>query len=341
MSMLVTGVAGFIGFHLARRLLREGRRVVGLDNLNPYYDVELKKARLRELEQGEGAADFAFVRADLADAAALGEVFASFRPACVINLAAQAGVRYSLECPEAYVNSNLVGFANVLECCRKTGVEHLLFASSSSVYGLNAELPFCVAHNTDHPVSLYAATKKSNELMAHAYSHLFGIPCTGLRFFTVYGPWGRPDMALFSFVRDILADRPIRLFNEGKMLRDFTYIDDAIEAVVRLAAHAPRGGEPLSPGSSSAPWRICNIGNGNPVELIGFIDAIERALGKKAVRELAPMQAGDVAATWADGEDLRRLVGFSPATPPEEGIAAFVRWFREYYGPLFKVEALS
>jgi UDP-glucuronate 4-epimerase len=302
-----------------------------VDNLNPYYDVELKKARLRELERQEDAARFTFVRADLADAAALEAVFASSRPERVVNLAAQAGVRYSLECPEAYVGSNLVGFANVLECCRKAEVEHLLFASSSSVYGLNAELPFSVVHNTDHPISLYAATKKSNELMAHAYSHLFGIPCTGLRFFTVYGPWGRPDMALFGFVRAMLEDRPIRLFNEGKMRRDFTYIDDAVEAVARLAAHAPSGGEPLTPGSSSAPWRICNIGNNSPVELNAFIDAIEQALGRKALRVPAPMQPGDVEATWADVEDLRRLVGFVPSTPPGEGIAAFVRWFREYY----------
>ena len=333
MHVLVTGAAGFIGFHLSRRLIADGHTVIGIDNLNDYYSVQLKTDRLKQLESCAG---FRFERMDLADAETLESLFAQERFTHVVNLAAQAGVRYSLENPKSYVQSNLVGFANLLECCRHGAIEHLVFASSSSVYGLNTSMPFSVRDNVDHPVSLYAASKKSNELMAHAYSHLFRIPCTGLRFFTVYGPWGRPDMALFLFTQAILAGKPINVFNEGKMRRDFTYIDDIIEGVVRVMRRPPvenrhwNAATP-NPGTSSAPWRVYNIGNNNTVELGQFIDTLEQELGRKAIRNLMPMQPGDVEATWADVDDLVADTGFSPSTTVENGIRAFVKWYRAYY----------
>ena len=332
--VLVTGAAGFIGFHLTSRLLDEGLRVTGIDNLNPYYDVRLKQDRLAQLTPRRG---FRFVQGDLADREAVARLFAEQRFDAVVNLAAQAGVRYSLENPHAYVDANIVGFVNVLEGCRHGGVAHLVFASSSSVYGANTQMPFSVHHNVDHPVSLYAATKKANELMAHTYSHLYGLPCTGLRFFTVYGPWGRPDMALFLFTRAILAGEPIRVFNHGRMRRDFTYIDDIIEGVLRVLSRVPVGdpewrAETPDPGTSSAPYRLYNIGNNQPVALLDFIEKIEAALGRPAVREMLPMQAGDVPETYADIEDLAREVGFRPITSIDEGIRRFVAWYRGYYG---------
>ncbi|MCU0874839.1 MAG: NAD-dependent epimerase [Pirellulaceae bacterium] len=333
-KFLVTGAAGFIGFHVSRRLLDRGDEVVGLDNLNNYYDVRLKHDRLAQLQ---GQARFRFVKADLADREALQQVFAGDRPEVVIHLAAQAGVRYSLENPHAYVDSNLVGFMNILEGCRHHGVRHLAYASSSSVYGANTKMPFSVHHNVDHPVSLYAATKKANELMAHTYSHLFRLPTTGLRFFTVYGPWGRPDMALFLFTRAMLAGQPIDVYNQGRMQRDFTYIDDIAEGVVRVADRVPVpnpawSGEAPDPGTSLAPFKIYNIGNHQPVELMYFIEVLEKCLGRQAEKRLLPIQAGDVPATYADVDDLMRDVGFQPATPIEEGIARFVTWYRGYYG---------
>ena len=333
MNVLVTGAAGFIGFHVSRALLARGDAVVGFDNLNDYYDVSLKQARLDRLLADKG---FAFVKGSLEDAAAVGALFAGRPFDRVIHLAAQAGVRYSLTNPGAYVQSNLVGFLNVLEACRHAQTPHLAYASSSSVYGLNAHYPFSVHDNVDHPVSLYAATKKANELMAHTYSHLYGLPTTGLRFFTVYGPWGRPDMALFLFTKAILAGKPIDVFNHGKMRRDFTYVDDIVQGVVRVADHvaAPDPAWDAAhpdPGTSPAPFRVYNIGNHTPVELDRFIGIIEEALGKKAVRNYLPMQPGDVPATCADVEDLRRAVGFAPATPLETGIARFVEWYLEYY----------
>jgi len=334
MKVLVTGAAGFIGFHTARVLLDRGDEVVGLDNLNPYYDVKLKEARLAELSPRNR---FAFVKADLADKAAIDKLFAEHRPERVIHLAAQAGVRHSLTHPEDYMQSNLVGFLNILEACRHSGVEHLVFASSSSVYGANTRLPFSVHDNVDHPVSFYAASKKSNELMAHAYAHLYRLPTTGLRFFTVYGPWGRPDMALFKFVKQILADEPIDVFNEGHHARDFTYIDDIVEAVVRATDRVPQpnpdwSGDNPDPGTSSAPYRLYNIGNHSPVQLMDFIAAIEKALGRDAKKNFLPLQPGDVPATYADVTDLAADVGFEPNTPIEEGIRRFVAWYREYYG---------
>jgi len=334
MKVLVTGAAGFIGFHTARVLLDRGDEVVGLDNLNPYYDVKLKEARLAELSPRNR---FAFVKADLADKAAIDKLFAEHRPERVIHLAAQAGVRHSLTHPEDYMQSNLVGFLNILEACRHSGVEHLVFASSSSVYGANTRLPFSVHDNVDHPVSFYAASKKSNELMAHAYAHLYRLPTTGLRFFTVYGPWGRPDMALFKFVKQILADEPIDVFNEGHHARDFTYIDDIVEAVVRATDRVPQpnpdwSGDKPDPGTSSAPYRLYNIGNHSPVQLMDFIAAIEKALGRDAKKNFLPLQPGDVPATYADVTDLAADVGFEPNTPIEEGIRRFVAWYREYYG---------
>jgi len=332
-KVLVTGAAGFIGFHLSQRLLARGDAVVGLDNLNDYYDVGLKKARLAQLK---GEAGFRFVRMDLGDREGMTALFAKERFDMVVNLAAQAGVRYSLTNPHAYVESNIVGFLNVLEGCRHNGVEHLVYASSSSVYGANTQMPFSVHHNVDHPISLYAASKKANELMAHTYSHLYGLPATGLRFFTVYGPWGRPDMALFLFTRAILEGRPIDVFNHGRMRRDFTYIDDIIEGVVRVLDRVPepdahwRGDAP-DPGTSRAPYRLYNIGNHSPVELMRFIEAIEAALGRKAKKNLLPMQPGDVPATCADVDDLMRDVGFCPATPIEEGIRRFIDWYKAYY----------
>ena len=332
MKVLVTGAAGFIGFHVSQKLLARGDEVVGLDNINDYYDVNLKLARLARLEPQPG---FTFARIDLVDRPALGALFREHRFAAVINLAAQAGVRYSLENPQAYIDSNIVGFTNILECCRHHDVGHLVYASSSSVYGMNSAMPFSIHDNVDHPISLYAASKKANELMAHTYSHLFGLPTTGLRFFTVYGPWGRPDMALFLFTRAILAGEPIKVFNNGRMQRDFTYIDDIVEGVVRVmdktATPNPAwdGARP-DPGTSSAPYRLYNIGNNNPVKLTEFIDAIERALGMTAERELLPMQPGDVAATYANIDDLVADVDYRPQTPIQVGIDNFVAWYREY-----------
>jgi UDP-glucuronate 4-epimerase len=331
--ILVTGAAGFIGYHLAERLLARGDEVAGLDNLNDYYEVSLKQARLARLE---GRPGFRFIKADLADRTAIEQLFAGGGFDTVLHMAAQAGVRYSLSNPHAYVQSNLVGFLNILEGCRHHGVKHLVFASSSSVYGANTRLPFSVHDNVDHPISLYAASKKANELMAHTYAHLYRLPCTGLRFFTVYGPWGRPDMAYFKFARAILAGEPIEVYNHGKMRRDFTYIDDIIEGVVRALDRIPQpnpdwSGEQPDSGSSNAPYRIYNIGNHSPVELEHFIAVLEQALGRKAVRKLLPMQPGDVPATYADVADLQRDVGFAPSTPIEEGIRRFVGWYREYY----------
>jgi UDP-glucuronate 4-epimerase len=316
MRVLVTGAAGFIGFHLTARLLDRGDAVVGVDNMNAYYDVALKEARLARLSE---RAAFRFVRAELADRGAMEEVFGQDRFDAIVNLAAQAGVRYSVENPFVYVESNVMGFLNVLEGARRHGTGHLVFASTSSVYGMGTELPYVESADTDHPVSLYAATKKSNEVMAHAYAHLFGIPTTGLRFFTVYGPWGRPDMALFKFTRGILEGTPIPVFNEGRMVRDFTYVDDIVEGVVRVIDR-PAG------------YRIFNIGNHRRVELMDYIRAIEKALGREAKLELLPMQPGDVAATEADASALQAATGFAPSTPVDEGVRRFVAWYREYYG---------
>lgn len=333
MATLVTGAAGFIGFHVSTRLLERGESVVGLDNLNAYYDVRLKESRLNLLQKYPG---FSFVKADVADRGLIPELFARNKFKKVIHLAAQAGVRYSIQNPHAYVDSNLVGFVNILEGCRHSKVEHLTYASSSSVYGANTQLPFSVHHNVDHPVSLYAATKKANELMAHTYSHLYGLPTTGLRFFTVYGPWGRPDMALFLFTRAILKGEPIDVFNHGQMRRDFTYIDDIVEGVVRVSdqpatENAAWSGAQPDPATSAAPYRIYNIGNQNPVDLNDFITAIEKALGKKAQRRLLPIQPGDVPATAADVQALTDAVGFKPSTSIQDGIDRFVRWYRDYY----------
>lgn len=333
MRVLVTGAAGFIGSALSARLLGRGDEVLGLDNLNSYYDPTLKQARLDRLLPRQG---FRFVRAALEDRLALEAAFADFKPQRVVNLAAQAGVRYSLENPHAYIDSNIVGFTNILEACRHGGVEHLVYASSSSVYGANRKLPFSVQDSVDHPVSLYAASKKANELMAHTYSHLFGLPTTGLRFFTVYGPWGRPDMALFLFTRKILAGEPIEVFNHGKHTRDFTYIDDIVEGVIRTldrVAAADPAFDPVHPSaaSSSAPYRVYNIGNHTPVELSRYIEVIEDCLGRKAQKILLPLQPGDVPDTCADVEELVRDTGYSPATSVESGVARFVDWYRDYY----------
>jgi UDP-glucuronate 4-epimerase len=331
--VLVTGAAGFIGFHLSKRLLGRGDEVVGLDNLSDYYDVNLKLDRLKQLAF---ESDFKPVRLDLADRDGVARLFKEERFDAVVNLAAQAGVRYSLVNPYSYIDSNISGFLNVLEGCRHNEVKHLVFASSSSVYGANTKMPFSVHHNVDHPVSLYAATKKANELMAHTYASLYNIPCTGLRFFTVYGPWGRPDMALFLFTKAILEGKPIDVFNYGKMQRDFTYIDDIIEGVVRVIDRIP-GPDPAWDGrspdtaTSYAPYRLYNIGNNNPVELMHFIEVLEACLGEKAEKNLLPIQAGDVPATYADVDDLIRDVGFKPETPIEEGIRNFIGWYREYY----------
>jgi UDP-glucuronate 4-epimerase len=334
MKVLITGAAGFIGSALALRLLERGDPVVGIDNLNAYYDVELKKARLaRNLRYSE----YTDARVDIEDAAAVGDTFARLRPERVINLAAQAGVRYSIENPMAYVQTNLVGFANILEACRHNGVEHLVYASSSSVYGANTNMPFSVHHNVDHPVSLYAASKKANELMAHTYSHLYRLPTTGLRFFTVYGPWGRPDMALFKFTRAILTGEPIEVFNYGKHRRDFTYIDDIVEGVIQVLDRIPTGdadwnGAKPDSATSTAPYRLYNIGNNKPVELMHYIEVLERCLGEKAQMNLLPLQPGDVPDTYADVADLVRDTGYRPDTAVEDGIADFVEWYREYYG---------
>jgi len=330
---LVTGAAGFIGNHTCLQLLGRGDEVVGLDNLNDYYDVQLKRDRLARIESH---ANFRFVELDVADRAEMPALFERESFDVVIHLAAQAGVRYSLENPHAYVDSNLVGFMNILEGCRHTNVKHLAYASSSSVYGANTEMPFSVHHNVDHPLSLYAASKKANELMAHTYSHLYNLPTTGLRFFTVYGPWGRPDMALFLFTKAILEGRPIDVFNEGRMQRDFTYVDDIVEGVIRVADQPAQpnpqwNGDDPDPGTSRAPYRVYNIGNNQPVELMRFIGAIEQALGQEAKKNYLPMQAGDVPATFADVDALTNAVGFRPATPIEDGINRFVAWYREYY----------
>ncbi|WP_029917717.1 NAD-dependent epimerase [Pelobacter seleniigenes] len=333
MKVLVTGAAGFIGFHLSQKLLGRGDQVIGLDNLNDYYDVTLKHARLQQLDAD---VNFRFVHMDLADRDAMADLFVQEKFDRVVNLAAQAGVRYSLINPYAYIDSNIQGFMNILEGCRHNGVEHLVYASSSSVYGANTAMPFSVHDNVDHPVSLYAASKKSNELMAHTYSHLYGLPTTGLRFFTVYGPWGRPDMALFLFTKAILADQPIDVFNFGKMRRDFTYIDDIVEGVVRTldrvaTANPVWAGDHPDPGTSAAPYRLYNIGNNNPVELMDLIHALESELGKEARKNMLPIQPGDVPATYADVDALIADVGFKPSTSIEEGIARFVHWYRDYY----------
>lgn len=334
MTVLLTGAAGFIGFHVAKVLLARGESVIGLDNLNDYYDVRLKEARLAQLA---GMPNFQLVRADLADREAMEAAFAAHRPRRVVHLAAQAGVRHSISHPHVYTSSNVTGFLHVLEGCRHGGVEHLVFASTSSVYGANTAMPFSVHHGADHPLTLYAATKKSNELMAHAYAHLYGVPVTGLRFFTVYGPWGRPDMALFLFVKAILEKRPIEVFNNGQMERDFTYVDDIVSGLVR-ALDNPAAPDPTwssadpDPASSQAPYRLYNIGNSRPTNLLRFVEAIESALGVTAIRQLMPMQLGDVPATWADVSDLTADVGYQPSTPVEVGVPRFVKWYREYYG---------
>ncbi len=337
---LVTGVAGFIGYHYALRLLQAGQRVVGFDNVNDYYSVALKRDRLAQLVQAAespDAGDLVFVEADLADQAAVDRVFAEHRFDRVVHLAAQAGVRYSVTHPRSYVHSNLVGFVNILEGCRHAQVPHLTYASSSSVYGANESQPFAVGDNVDHPLSLYAATKKSNELMAHTYSHLYGLPTTGLRFFTVYGPWGRPDMAMFLFTAAILRGEPIKVFNQGRMQRDFTYIDDIVEGVYRTSESIATANDQWSgldpdPASSRAPYRIYNIGNHQPIELEHFISVVEQAIGKPAIRQYLPMQMGDVTATYADIEALSDAVGFRPSTPIEVGVQRFVDWYRGYYG---------
>src|SRR5690242_5668421 len=332
--ILVTGAAGFIGFHVARRLAASGRKVIGLDNLNAYYEPALKQARLAALSKEKS---FRFVKLDLADRAGMAALFAEYRFPYVVNLAAQAGVRYSLVDPHAYADANLMGFLNIIEGCRQAQSRHLVYASSSSVYGANTKMPFATGQNVDHPLSLYAASKKANELMAHAYAHLFGVPMTGVRFFTVYGPWGRPDMAMWLFTEAILAGRPIKLFNHGNMRRDFTYVDDVVEAVVRLIERVPAGdaqwsGERPDPATSRAPWRVYNIGNHTPVEVPEVVRLIEQAVGKQAMRELLPMQPGDVPETCADVDDLRRDVGFAPDTPIADGVRRFVDWFRAYHG---------
>jgi UDP-glucuronate 4-epimerase len=334
LKVLVTGAAGFIGYHVCRRLLDRGDEVVGVDNVNDYYDPRLKEARLDLLH---GASGFRFERLDIADAAGMRRLFAESKPQRVVNLAAQAGVRYSLVNPQAYVDANLQGFLNILEGSRHNGVEHLVFASSSSVYGANTAQPFSEHHNVDHPVSLYAATKKANELMAHTYASLFKLPCTGLRFFTVYGPWGRPDMALFRFTRGILNDEPIEVYNYGNMIRDFTYIDDIVEGVVRVidtiaTPDAAWSGDAPDPARSFAPYRIFNIGNNRPVPLLDFIAALEEALGRKAKMNLLPIQPGDVPSTMADVSELEAAVGFRPNTSIREGIGRFVNWYRDYHG---------
>ncbi len=333
MKILVTGAAGFIGFHLSQRLLNRGDEVIGLDNLNNYYDVSLKQDRLAQLQSEQL---FTFTQLDLADQEGINNLFTTHQFDVVVNLAAQAGVRYSLQNPHAYINSNILGFTNILEGCRHSQVKHLVFASSSSVYGANTKTPFSIHDNVDHPISLYAASKKANELMAHTYSHLYGLPTTGLRFFTVYGPWGRPDMALFLFTKAILSGQPIDVFNYGKMKRDFTYIDDIIEGVVRVTDNIPQGnphwsGDKPDPGTSKAPYKIYNIGNNNPVELLHFIEVIEDCLGMKAQKNMLPLQPGDVTMTYADVDDLIADVGFKPATPIEVGIRRFIDWYRNYY----------
>jgi len=350
MKILVTGTAGFIGYHLIKRLLDRGDEVVGLDNINDYYDIRVKYGRLKDtgiedaesieygkLVQSTKYENYKFIKLNLEERDAITKLFEKEKFDKVCNLAAQAGVRYSLTNPYAYVDSNIVGFINLLEACRHNGVKHLAYASSSSVYGLNETMPFSVHDNVDHPISLYAASKKSNELMAHTYSHLYNLPTTGLRFFTVYGPWGRPDMALFLFTKAILEGKPIDVFNYGEMKRDFTYVDDIVEGVIRVIDNPPKGnpewsGKNPDPGSSKAPYKIYNIGNNNPVKLMDFIEAIENALGKKAEKNMLPIQPGDVPATYADVTDLIEDLGYKPATSIEEGIGKFVEWYLEFFG---------
>ena len=332
-NLLVTGCAGFIGFHLVEHLLSTGQPVIGIDNLNDYYDPALKLARLDRLKQNP---NFTFQKLDLADRAGMKALFERFKFSAVVHLAAQAGVRYSLQNPHAYADSNLEGFVNILEGCRHNGCRHLLFASSSSVYGANTKLPFSVHDNVDHPISLYAATKKANELLAHSYSHLYRLPTTGLRFFTVYGPWYRPDMALYLFANAITTGQPINLFNNGNMRRDFTYVGDVVEAMSRMIERAPQGdpawsGAKPDPSSSKAPWRIYNIGNNKPEELMHVVGLLEKGLGREAKKKMMPMQAGDVLETFADVEDLARDIGFRPQTRIEDGVARFVAWYREYH----------
>ena len=331
--ILVTGAAGFIGYHVSKRLLERGERVIGLDNLNAYYDPNLKEARLAQLKNHHA---FTFAHVDVADTDSMQELFGEYRPARVVHLAAQAGVRYSVINPYAYIDSNVLGFQNILEGCRHNRIEHLVFASTSSVYGAHTRQPFSEHDAVDHPVSLYAATKIANEMMAHSYAHLFRLPVTALRFFTVYGPWGRPDMALFKFTRGILASEPIPVYNEGRMIRDFTYIDDIVEGLVRILDIVPQPNpdwksDDPDPATSNAPYRVYNIGNNRPVELLHFISALERCLGRKAKLDLMPMQPGDVPSTMADVSSLERATGFRPKTTIEEGIAAFVKWYRQYY----------
>lgn len=332
-NILVTGTAGFIGFHVAKRFLESGNAVVGIDNLNDYYDVNLKKERLALLTNNAG---FRFIKIDIADRERMSTLFQEENPEIVVHLAAQAGVRYSLVNPHAYTDSNLTGFINILEGCRHQKIRHLVFASSSSVYGANTQMPFSVHHNVDHPVSLYAATKKANELMAHTYANLYSLPCTGLRFFTVYGPWGRPDMALFLFTKAIMEDKAIDVYNQGKMLRDFTYIDDIVEGVYRIVEKIPKpdpdwpSNHP-DPSTSFAPYKIYNIGNNKPIELLEFIRILEKQLGKKAKMHMLPLQPGDVPKTFADIDDLIAAVGFKPSTSIEDGIRHFVKWYKEYY----------
>ena len=332
-KILITGAAGFIGYHLVQAMADRGDSITGIDNLNDYYDVNLKKARLTQLEHCK---NFTFRKIDMADREAMAELFGKGKFDVVVNLAAQAGVRYSLKNPYSYIDSNIVGFTNILEGCRHNQVGHLVFASSSSIYGMNKKIPFSVSHNVDHPVSLYAASKKANELMAHAYSHLYNLPCTGLRFFTVYGPWGRPDMAYFSFTKAILEGIPIDVYNCGNMKRDFTYIDDIIAGVIRVMGKIPQPNPEWDrtnpdPGSSYAPYKLYNIGNNSPVELTKFIEILEANLGRKAVKNMLPMQAGDVPITYADIDDFVRDIGFKPVTTIEEGIKNFVAWYRAYY----------
>lgn len=331
-KIIITGSVGFIGYHLSSRLLKEGFQVIGIDNVNDYYSVQLKEDRLKML----ATKDFSFYRIDLENLNAINDVFESHQPTVVINLAAQAGVRYSLENPHTYINSNIVGFTNILEACRHHKVEHLIYASSSSVYGANTSKPFSTSDNIDHPLSLYAATKKSNELIAHTYSHLYGIPTTGLRFFTVYGPWGRPDMAMFLFTDAIVNDRPIDVFNHGNMMRDFTYIDDIVESIIRLTKRPAKpnlewSGAHPDPGSSYAPYKVYNIGNNSPVRLMDFIEAIESKLGKKAKKNFLPLQPGDVPETYANVDDLIRDINFQPNTSIQDGVNKFIDWYLDYY----------
>lgn len=347
-KILITGTAGFIGFHLAKRLLERGDEVVGLDSINDYYDIRVKHGRLEQtgivikeiqygnLIQSTKYPAYRFIQLQLEDAENLNQLFASEQFDSVINLAAQAGVRYSLENPRAYIDSNIVGFVNILEACRHNGVKHLSYASSSSVYGLNETMPFSIHHNVDHPISLYAASKKSNELMAHTYSHLFNLPTTGLRFFTVYGPWGRPDMALFLFTKAILEGKPINIFNNGEMSRDFTYVDDIVEGVIRVNDNPPKGnpdwsGKNPDPGTAKAPYTVYNIGNNSPVKLMDFVSIIEKSLGMEAKKNFMPMQAGDVAATYADVQDLINNLGYKPQTSLEYGVGEFIKWYRDFY----------